>query len=564
MTTLSRSGMSHLNKNTHLTNPLPRPVPKFLCVKGVLFFSFWQSFFISILVAAGVITKLGPYTDSESISLGITDLLICIEMPFFAIAHNYAFSYKDFLDFDLSFVARMPVTYAFRDSFGHKDVLEDSKATLRGEGMDYREFEPSEGFMHQGDGRTRRIRAGLRYVDGGKGKYWLPQPRNAPSPIGRGVNRVISTVAGSDQAEEVHAPLMGRQADDVVHTGEDLLPDVHEDADTWDAGIQTEGYELPFGDLDQHDEELFMHSTKYLFGDYNYPVIDASSEHARAAIWDEEERVLRDERGAWFSPIRGSKGQAVIEQRRGPAWEGYGAVGSSEPRQGGSTSDAATPNPAFFGQRIHDRPTETGNLVDYDSDRTPHPNITDVRLKWTKVGRTSSRPGSGSGAAAQSQSQSHSRNNSNNNANARSSPASSPPESKGRPWPSPSVSRHSSSRGVGGDSGVHTPSPVLKSDDAVDLIVEAHEAESPLQQGPTLKRVYGDGPANAEDPHSVEARHVEEEKEEIEREAESGSPRLSPRNVLPDAEREVVTEVQAPPIHTRTFLDQDANDNPWA
>ncbi|KAJ3519124.1 hypothetical protein NM688_g9349 [Phlebia brevispora] len=114
-----------------------RPMPKFLCVKGILFFSFWQSLFISILVAAGAITKLGPYTDSEHISLGLTDLLVCLEMPFFAIAHQYAFSTRDFVDPNMKYVARMRMSYAFRDAFSLKDVVEDSKATLRGEGMDY-------------------------------------------------------------------------------------------------------------------------------------------------------------------------------------------------------------------------------------------------------------------------------------------------------------------------------------------------------------------------------------------------------------------------------------------
>ena len=121
------------------------PMPKFLCVKGILFFSFWQSIFISILVSAGAIKRLGPYTDEEHISLGRVDTLICFEMPIFAIAHMYAFSHTDYIDRNVMYAARMPMYYAFRDAFGLKDVIEDARATLRGEGMDYREFEPAEG-----------------------------------------------------------------------------------------------------------------------------------------------------------------------------------------------------------------------------------------------------------------------------------------------------------------------------------------------------------------------------------------------------------------------------------
>ena len=152
------------------------PMPKFLCVKGILFFSFWQAAGVSVLASVGAIKKLGPYTDKEHISLGLTDTLICLEMPLFAIAHLAAFSHQDYIEKKLAYVGRMPMRYAFRDAFGFKDVLEDARVTLNGQGMDYREFEPSEGHMHQGLGRERRIRAGLRYSHGGRGKYWLPQP----------------------------------------------------------------------------------------------------------------------------------------------------------------------------------------------------------------------------------------------------------------------------------------------------------------------------------------------------------------------------------------------------
>ena len=73
------------------------PVPKFLCIKGVLFFSYWQSVVISLLVKYGVITDLPiiHYT-VEHVSATIQNSLICLEMVGFALAHGYAFPAKPF------------------------------------------------------------------------------------------------------------------------------------------------------------------------------------------------------------------------------------------------------------------------------------------------------------------------------------------------------------------------------------------------------------------------------------------------------------------------------------
>ncbi|KAG1732895.1 DUF300-domain-containing protein [Suillus paluster] len=260
-----------------------RPVPKFLCVKGILFFSFWQSIAVSTLVAVGVITKLGPYTDSEHISLGLTDTLICVEMPFFAIAHMYAFSYRDFVKSSLSakvYVARMRMGYALRDAFGLKDLAEDTKATLRGEGINYRAFEPSEGGMHVGAARERRIRAGLRYSAGGKRKYWLPE------------------VTGLGNDGDVVAPLLAEDAEDVVHIAPDMQ--YQEQRQTIrmpgdDMDVEDDEYALHFNEaLATVDDLLYDHAKKYVFGDYAYPVVDVSSEEARSAMWAEEERIVRE------------------------------------------------------------------------------------------------------------------------------------------------------------------------------------------------------------------------------------------------------------------------------
>ncbi|THV00285.1 DUF300-domain-containing protein [Dendrothele bispora CBS 962.96] len=389
-----------------------RPVPKFLCVKGILFFSFWQSIGISILVALGAIKKLGPYTDSESISLGLTDTLICVEMPLFAIAHMFAFSHTDFIDQDKAFIGRMPISYAFRDAFGSVDVVEDSKATLRGERMDYREFEPSEGFMHQGLGRERRIRAGLRYAAGGKKKYWLPK-MDTPSHVERGVNHAINKAVragGGNAVDDVHAPLLENEEEEVVHEAPDMQQRGDELEDAWTSErVREEGFELPFGEPDDEDEKLYTHCKNYVFGDYNYPCIDASTEHAKALIWDEEERVLRDEHGAWFSPIRGSKGQLAIQQRGTPAWEGYGAVGSTDRRRSGSQVRKGKEGHYFD---AHHHP-ENERVIDLETERRSslESGPTDVKMQWTKKsGRSSSSKiqGRQGGSGSRSASQSHS------------------------------------------------------------------------------------------------------------------------------------------------------------
>lgn len=135
------------------------------------------------MVWLGIIHDVGYYTP-DNVAAAIQDFLICCELPGFAFAHWYAFSWKDYADKTIS-AARMPVYYAFRDAFGIRDLIEDSKITFAGKGYEYRLFDPSENILVHEDsaGRVARMMEGLRYERGGKGKYWLPKP-NARSPGG--------------------------------------------------------------------------------------------------------------------------------------------------------------------------------------------------------------------------------------------------------------------------------------------------------------------------------------------------------------------------------------------
>ncbi|KAJ1526070.1 hypothetical protein ONE63_009236 [Megalurothrips usitatus] len=78
-----------------------KPIGKFLCIKAVVFFSFFQGVIISILVYAGVISNLfntDDQADVKDISSRLQDFLICIEMFLAAVAHHYSFSYKPYIN----------------------------------------------------------------------------------------------------------------------------------------------------------------------------------------------------------------------------------------------------------------------------------------------------------------------------------------------------------------------------------------------------------------------------------------------------------------------------------
>jgi hypothetical protein len=73
------------------------PIGKFLCIKFVIFVAFWQSVVIAILVRIGVIHAIDGYS-THSLSRGLQDVLVCVEMCLVSIAHLYTFSYYPFTE----------------------------------------------------------------------------------------------------------------------------------------------------------------------------------------------------------------------------------------------------------------------------------------------------------------------------------------------------------------------------------------------------------------------------------------------------------------------------------
>jgi hypothetical protein len=237
-----------------------RPMPKFLCIKGIIFASYWQGFFLSILVWLGAIPDDVPGYSPDNLAASIQDALICFEMPLFAFAHWYAFSWHDYADITIS-AARMPVKYALRDAFGPVDLIQDTKLTFGGGDYDYRSYDAKDNVLahEESSTRTARMMAGMRYERGGKGKYWIPQ------------------------VEHHHrAPLLGSSK------ARTMSPGVGHSSKSRDRGYGTTDTDNDIV-LDAEEERLYDSARALEFGDWN---VSASSSVGLDMITDVRSSTL--------------------------------------------------------------------------------------------------------------------------------------------------------------------------------------------------------------------------------------------------------------------------------
>ena len=256
-----------------------RPVPKFLCIKLIIFASYWQGFFLSILQFAGAIPNDVQGYTADNLAAAIQDALICIEMPLFAISHWYAFSWKDYADVTIS-AARMPVKFAIRDAFGCRDLIEDTKETFAGKHYEYRVFDSGDNVLthEESSSRAARMSQGMRYGRDGKGKYWIPTPGEVNS----------------------RTPLL---SDTVAHGRSSNFVDRKQGSLENGGSVE----EVQNTRLDAEDERLYLSARALQFGDWNYPVIEAHRPATDRWFGSDPDLITTSTNRNLLQPTRGNR-----------------------------------------------------------------------------------------------------------------------------------------------------------------------------------------------------------------------------------------------------------------
>ncbi|KAG8190546.1 hypothetical protein JTE90_004121 [Oedothorax gibbosus] len=111
-----------------------RPIAKFLCIKAVVFFSFFQSVIISILAFVGVIREsfTTPGADVAEVARSLQNFLICIEMFVASCAHYFAFSHAPYVDLASP---PAPCCLSFMSMWDVSDVTQDVSQHIRHVGI---------------------------------------------------------------------------------------------------------------------------------------------------------------------------------------------------------------------------------------------------------------------------------------------------------------------------------------------------------------------------------------------------------------------------------------------
>ncbi|KAN0116110.1 DUF300 domain containing protein, partial [Russula decolorans] len=105
-----------------------RPVLKLISIKAVVFLTFWQSTFLSLLSVVGVV-KDTPYMTAGDINIGWGAILETFEMSIFALVHIKAFSYKPYVPLTPN-AKRTPRLRSFAHAMDFRETFRELYASL--------------------------------------------------------------------------------------------------------------------------------------------------------------------------------------------------------------------------------------------------------------------------------------------------------------------------------------------------------------------------------------------------------------------------------------------------
>ena len=95
------------------------PWPKFLCIKGVVFMTFWQGFAINALSGAGFVDEKSAHAAQN--------LIICIEMFIASLLHIFIFPHEEWQE---GYKKVKEQSMIFRDTLALKDFINDIKGII--------------------------------------------------------------------------------------------------------------------------------------------------------------------------------------------------------------------------------------------------------------------------------------------------------------------------------------------------------------------------------------------------------------------------------------------------
>ena len=160
-----------------------KPWRKFMCVKLIIFASYWQGIIIGLLNWLGVFKereKVVLLNSSGNLGIQIQNGLLCFEMIFFALLHWSSFPYTDFIVLKYPDAARIKTMMAIKDCISIGDLIYDIKiTTMYGDSYNLRNFDSiaDSTIYNSSETFNQKIYQGLRISADGK-KYWINVDEN--------------------------------------------------------------------------------------------------------------------------------------------------------------------------------------------------------------------------------------------------------------------------------------------------------------------------------------------------------------------------------------------------